>query len=112
MCNEALRREPQLLNIIPDRFKSQEMCNKTVHMDPWSLNYVPDQFVTQQQVKLWDDDYCNDDVYIKWYNGYQKRKAPKEKIEEVLMHIAWHLLRWWYWCLDKDKEKETEKLWA
>ena len=59
------------------------------------LKYVLDWFVTQQQVKLWDDDndYCNDDGYIKSHNGYQKRKDQKAKIEEELICIAWHPLR-------------------
>ena len=75
MCNEAVRQEPWLLKFVPDRFKTQEMCNKAVRMDPWLPNCVPDWFVAQQQVRLWDDNYYNDDVYIKWHNGYQKRKA-------------------------------------
>ena len=59
---------------------------------PFSLQYVPDYFVTQQLRKLWDDDddYCNDDEIIKWYDGYQKRKAQKAKIKEELLPIAWH----------------------
>ena len=54
------------------------------------LKYVLDWFVTQQQVKLWDDDndYCNDDGYIKSHNGYQKRKDQKAKIEEELICIT------------------------
>ena len=66
-------------------------------------------FVAQQQLKLWDDGYCNDDGYIKWHKGYQKRKAQKAKIEEELMRIAWHPSRWWNWCLDEDEKKETKK---
>ena len=47
--------------------------------------------MTQQQVKLWDDDddYCNDDEYIKTHNGYQKHKDQKAKIEEELICITW-----------------------
>ena len=54
------------------------------------LKYVLDWFVTQQQVKLWDDDddYCNDDEYIKTHNGYQKCKDQKAKIEEELICIT------------------------
>ena len=28
-----------------------------------------------------------------------------------LMPIAWHLLRWWDWCMSEDEKTETEKLW-
>ena len=53
-----------------------------MYRGPQSLTYVPDWFVTQQQVKLWhgDSEYHNDET-IKWYDGYQKRKAQKTKIE-------------------------------
>ena len=55
----------------------------------FSLQYVPNWFVTQQ-VKIWhnEGEYHDDDEIIKWYEGYQKRKAQKEKIEEELICIA------------------------
>ena len=57
------------------------MCDKTVKDDPYSLHFTN---------KNWhdDDDYCNDDELIEWYNGYQKRKAQKAQIKEELMLIA------------------------
>ena len=59
------------------------MCIKAVEAGLGLLEYVPDWFVTQQQIKIWrnDDAYCDDDELIKWYNGYQKRKAQKAKIK-------------------------------
>ena len=56
-----------------------------------------------QQVKLW-----HDDEIIEWHNGYQKRKAQKAKIEEELMHIAWHPLKWWDWCMSEDEKKQKK----
>ena len=46
--------------------------------------------MTQQQIKIWrdNDEYCADDEFIKWYDGYQKRKAQKAKIKEELLPIA------------------------
>ena len=81
------------------------MCDKTVKDDPYSLHFTN---------KNWhdDDDYCNDDELIEWYNGYQKRKAQKAQIKEELMLIAWHPSRCWDWCVSKDETKETEKLWT
>ena len=89
------------------------MCNKVVRMDPWLLNNVPDWFVTQEEVKLWhdDNDFYDDDEIIEWYDGYQKRKAQKAKIEKEIMRIAWHPSCRWDWCLDVNKKKQTEKLW-
>ena len=49
---------------------------------PWQLRHVHDWIVTQQQIDVWydADDYCNNDnEMIKWYKGYQKRKAQKAK---------------------------------
>ena len=47
---------------------------------------------SHQQIDVWydDDDYCDDDDIIDWYNGYQKRKAQKAKIKEELLPITWH----------------------
>ena len=115
MCDDAVEKCPWLLKDVPDHLKTEKRCDKAVWGDPFSLRFVPDWFVTQQQLKLWHyyDDYCNadDDVLIKWYHDYQKRKAQKASIKEELMPIAWHPSRWWGWCMPEDEKKETEKLW-
>ena len=43
--------------------------------------------MTPQQLRQCDDYYKNNG-YIKWYDGYQKRKAQNGKIKEELMPIA------------------------
>ena len=78
------------------------MCDKAVASNSYMLRYVPNWFV-MQQVKLW-----HDDEIIEWHNGYQKRKAQKAKIEEELMHIAWHPLKWWDWCMSEDEKKQKK----
>ena len=112
MCNGAMCDNPAVFFLIPNRFKTQEMCNKTVHRNPWLLKYVPDWFVIQQQIKLWhdNDDYHDRNCLIKWYDGYKKRKAQKEKIKKELIPIAWHPSRWSDWCMTEDEKKGTEKL--
>ena len=105
MCEEVMHCRPVEFFLIPDRFKAQEICIKTVEVDPWQLEHirdhlktqkmcykavrdylfsmqpVPDWFVTQQQIDIWydDDEYYNDNVMIKWYNGYKKKQSPKSK---------------------------------
>ena len=78
------------------------------------MHYVPDWFVTQQQIKIWhdNDDYSDDDRLIKWSEYYQKCKTHKMQIETESMRIASHPSRWGHWCLDEDKKKEIENLWA
>ena len=78
------------------------------------VKQVPDWFVTHQQIKIWQDnnDYCNDDELIEWYEDYQKRAVQKASIKEELMPIVWHPSRWWDWCVLEDEKQETEKLWA
>ena len=49
-----------------------------------------------------DDD---DNELIKWYHGYQKRKAQKVKTKEEFLPIAWHPDRVMDWCMSED-EKE------
>ena len=52
--------------------------------------------MTQQQLQIWhdDDDYCNDDELIEWYEGHKGRKTQKAQIEKDLMPIAWHPSRY------------------
>ena len=86
------------------------MCEKAIKKYLWLLKYVLDWFVTHQQIKTWhdNDDYCNDDQLIKWYDGYRKRKAQKTQIKEELMSIAWHLSRWWDWFIPEDEKKRRK----
>ena len=90
MCDVAVRDDPCALEFVRDWFVTQGMCDAAARGDPSSLLYVSGWFVTQQQVKLWyDDDYHRDDgVIIKWYEGYQKRKAQKAKVKEELLPIT------------------------
>ena len=92
LCKIAVRVEPWQLNDIPDYLKTQKMCDNVVQSDPSSLQFVPDRFVTEEQIDVWyyDNECCDDDELIEWYNGYQKRMDRKAKIKEELEFIAWH----------------------
>ena len=107
LCINALEVDPWQLNDIPDYFKTQNMCDKAIKDDPSSLQFVPDWFVTQQQIDVWyDDDYCyHDDEVVEWYNAYQKRKAQKAKIKEELSPIAWHPDRVMDWCMLGEEKR-------
>ena len=114
MCERAVENDPYNLRFVPLHLKVQEICEKAVEKYPLTLIFVPDWFVTQQQIKIWhdDDEYCNDDEIIEWYDGYQKRKAQKASIKEELLPITWHPSRWWDWCISEDEKRDTEALWA
>ena len=88
MCIEAAETNPRQLEYVSNHFRTREMCDKAVHMDLQLLNYVPNWFVTQGQLKLWHDDYDDDDRLIKWSDDYQKLKDQKANIKEELMRIA------------------------
>ena len=90
MCDKAVEIDPFILRHVPDNLKTQGMCIRAVEVDPGLLDYIPDWFVIQQQIKIWrdEDEYCDDDELIKWYEGYQKRKAQKVKIKEEILAIA------------------------
>ena len=112
-CERAVEDEPYSLKHVPDHLKARGMCNKVVGACPWTLELVPDWFVAQQQIRLWrDSGHGNDEDFIRWYNGYQKRKAQKAKIKKELMPITWHPSRWWDWCVPEDEKKETEKFFS
>ena len=68
----------------------------------------------QKQLIIWHDDneYCNDDELIEWYNGYKKRKAQKASIKEELITVAWHPSRYLDWCMSEDEKHGTENLWV
>ena len=128
MCKEAMHIEPYSLTFVPDCFKIQGIRDKAIEIDPitlWHnlktqgmciraaeaglglLQYVSDWFVTHQQIKVLpdDDEYCDDDELIEWYNGYRKRKAQKGKIKEELLPTTWHPDRVMHWCMSKDEKR-------
>ena len=107
MCNEAVEEDPYMLKFVPDPPMTQKMCGKAAWGDPFSLQYVPDWFVTQGQLKIWhdNDDYCNDDELIEWYDGYKKRKAQKFSIKKKLMPTAWHPNCMMDWCMSQDEKR-------
>ena len=107
MCDKAIEIDPFTLWHVPDNLKSQGMCIRAVEAGLGLLEYVPDWFVTQQQIKIWrdDDEYCDDDELIKWYNGYQRRKVQKAKIKEELLPIVWHADCVMDWCMSEDKKR-------
>ena len=88
----VVNKNPCVLEFVPDHFETQKMCDDALMEDSCALAFVPDWFVTQQQIDKWyDDDYVyNDSEMIEWYEGYKKRKAPKTKIKEELLPIAWY----------------------
>ena len=83
------------------------------------MQFVPDWFITKEWRDMWYDEYYDDDgdywdekdKFFEWYDGYKKCKAEKAQIKEELMPIAWHLSRYWDWCMSGDEKKEMEKLW-
>ena len=107
MCIKAIEVDPWQLYDVSDHSKTQEMCDDVVREDPFSLQCVPSWFMTQQQIKSWhdDDDYCNDNRIVEWYEGYPKRKAQKAKIKEELMSVAWHRDRVMDWCMSEDEKR-------
>ena len=36
------------------------------------------------------------------------RPSQKAQIAKELMPIAWHLSRWWDWCVPENEKKVTE----
>ena len=68
---------------------------------PWSL------CETETTKKDDDNEYCNDDELIEWYEGYQKRKNQKAKIKQELMPIVWHPDR----VMDCRMSEDQKKLW-
>ena len=88
------------------------MCQKSVDRYLYLLRYVPDWFVTDQQINIChdNDEYCNNNKLIQWYDGYKKRRAQKASIKEKLLPITWHQSRWRDCCVSEDEKQGIEKL--
>ena len=62
MCDKAEKKSPEVLEHVPDdQYKTQEICNEAVGKSP---------------------------EVLRWYKGYEQRKAQKAKIKEELMPVA------------------------
>ena len=76
---KKVQSDPRTLKYVPDQFVTQEMWHKAVKKKPEVLRFIPDQFVTQEM--------CNEalkkssEVVLRWYKGYEQRKAQKAKIK-------------------------------
>ena len=110
MCEKVVKARPWKLEYVSEHLKMKEICKKVVEAALGVLKYVSDYFVTKQQIKTWHDDdkYCNGHELIEWYKGHQKHKSQKASIKEEFMPIAWHLSRYWDWCIPEDEKKGTK----
>ena len=54
-------------------------------------------------VTIYDSDFIVHVRLLPRYNKIEKCKVLK-KINQGLMPVAWHLIRWWNWCLLKDEK--------
>ena len=72
------------------------------------MQFVPDWFVTRGCLDMWY--YDDEDSFLKWYDGYKKRKVQKASIKEELLPTAWHPSKWWDWCMSEDEKYDAEKL--
>ena len=60
------------------------MCDDTAWRDPFFLQFVSDWFETEEQIDVWDDDddCCNDNDVIEWYDGYKNKNPRKQKLKK------------------------------
>ena len=80
-----------------------DMCIRAVKVDPWQMIDVPDWFVVLQE--MWYEDFDDNDVLIKCYHDYQKRKAQKAKRKHELVSIVWYPDRVMDWCMSEDEKR-------
>ena len=57
MCDEAVHKEPYLLEFVSNSYETQEMGIKEVKEDPWDLAYVSDHIKAHM---ISDDEVCED----------------------------------------------------
>ena len=47
---------------------------------------------------------------LAWHSKFEKRKELKKKLNEELMSVAWHLKRWWNWCVSENEKMEIDSV--
>ena len=47
MCERAVEKYTQVIEFVPDQYKTQGMCNEAVEPYPCILKFVPDKYKTQ-----------------------------------------------------------------
>ena len=48
--------------------------------------------------------------HLAWHIKFEKSKEFVKKISEKIMPVAWHLNRWWNFCLPEDEKKDIEPI--
>ena len=68
-------------------------------------------------INLDDTNYDEDDpetiIHVRllaWHSKFENCKALKKELNEELMLVPWHPLRWWDWCLPEEEKKEIEPI--
>ena len=95
MCDEAVTKNPWMLEYVPDHFKNQATCDKVFREDPWFLKYIPDRFITEEMCEIDVTKFCKKDMIdiTREYHAilikkYKKRKALKQDIKDDLLPMA------------------------
>ena len=84
-------------------FFANEMGILSVYLDKTNLNdddnFYEDDPETTINVRL-----------LTWCNKFENCKTFKKCINKELMPVAYHLTRWWNWCLSEDEKKGIESI--
>ena len=48
MCNNTAIRNAMMIKYVPQQYKTQEMCGRAVAEERWVLRYMPDHYKTQE----------------------------------------------------------------
>ena len=81
-------------------FFCNEMCILSIDLNNINLNdtnYNEEEPQTIIHVRL-----------LAWQSKFEKLKALKKELNEILMLAAWHSRRWWNFCISEDEKKEIE----
>ena len=61
MCDKAVQKHAELLEYVPDKFKTQKMCEEAIRRSTIAFKYVLDEFKTQEMcddVRLESEALC------------------------------------------------------
>ena len=112
MCHRALHRCFSVFDVVPDKYKTQEICNLAVSLYFPFIVYCPYKYITQEMC----DKAVNDSPAALKHIPIWFVKVKLLKLftalyaDEELMSAVWHPTRWWDWCVSEDEKMKIDPI--
>ena len=133
MCDKAVHDCLAAIRFVPDWFLTSKMIKKLftdLYTDEYIVYFNEDSSnvvfnynemdivnIDFKCFNLHNNNFDKDDPdtithvrLLDWHIKFEKRKALKKELNEGLMPVAWHQIRWWDWCMSENEKKEIDPM--